>query len=179
MAPERLPRNECARSDMHALVTPLQAVLHDLARQPEAVRHPLAEALVTFMHRLSGYGYINVGLPPASPSEREIVTGVRCCAYAVRAHRIAGLRHHRVPAGWVLALRLPLCLGASEGWCADWLTGAQVRSNHERLIRLSGASQTSKDNPLKLQSTTDWATESAHRPWGCMASSLQTCKCGM
>lgn len=26
--------------------------------------------------KLSGYGYINVGLPPASPSEREIMAPV-------------------------------------------------------------------------------------------------------
>ena len=57
---------------------------------------------------------------------------------------------------------------------------AQVRSNHERLIRLSGASQTSKDNPLKLQSTTDWATESELRHELLRAHiALQTSRCGM
>jgi hypothetical protein len=36
---------------------------------------------------------------------------------------------------------------------------SQARSHHDRLIRQSGASQASKDNPLKLHSTTAWASE--------------------
>ena len=34
-----------------------------------------------------------------------------------------------------------------------------VRTNHERLINLTGDAPDEKDNPLKLQSTGAWATE--------------------
>lgn len=37
----------------------------------------------------------------------------------------------------------------------------KVRSNHERLVRLSGEDTTAKDNPLKLESTTKWNDQGA------------------
>ncbi len=36
--------------------------------------------------------------------------------------------------------------------------GVQVRSNHDRLIRLSREDESQRDNPLKLKTTAAWVT---------------------
>eukprot|EP00118_Oscarella_pearsei_P008692 m.46116 g.46116 ORF g.46116 m.46116 type:complete len:261 (+) comp33667_c0_seq11:52-834(+) len=77
--------------------------------------------------RLSGYGFIDVGLPPASPSDREI----DCADDNSTMFLIAGYGRYNCPYVW-------------------------VRSNHERLVHFSGENPTAKDNPLKLNSTSQW-----------------------
>eukprot|EP00049_Salpingoeca_infusionum_P023635 m.13190 g.13190 ORF g.13190 m.13190 type:complete len:275 (+) comp5911_c1_seq1:2-826(+) len=59
---------------------------------------------------LSGLGYINVGLPPASPSEREVFEDDP----TTTAFLLAAYSKYKCPYVW-------------------------VRSNHERLVRLGGA----------------------------------------
>ncbi|XP_072034055.1 uncharacterized protein [Amphiura filiformis] len=81
--------------------------------------------------QLSGLGYMDVGLPPASPSEREIIpmTDDRT------VFLIAGYAKYSCPYVW-------------------------VRNNHERLVKLkdgdSSKPSISRDSPLKLKSTSHW-----------------------
>lgn len=79
--------------------------------------------------RLSGYGYMNVGLPPASPSENEALEADPESTMFL----IAGYARYQCPYVW-------------------------VRSNHERLMR-DGDNDSARDSPLKLESTSQWAHE--------------------
>lgn len=79
--------------------------------------------------RLSGYGYMNVGLPPASPSDREIMP----MDDESTLFLLAGYARYSCPYVW-------------------------VRSNHERLVR-TGDGETARDSPLKLKSTALWGSE--------------------
>ena len=62
----------------------------------------------------------------------------------------------------------------------------KVRSNHDRLVRLSGETQTEKDNPLKLRSTSAWASQgekiaskAAPKPLVLVEDSdMRVCMCG-
>lgn len=99
----------------------------------------------TTQRRLSGYGYINVGLPPASPCEREIVMPEEHSTVFL----VALYDRYHCPYVW-------------------------VRSNHDRLVRLSGEEQTEKDNPLKLRSTTAWASQDI-RVWDVIAELVDIC----
>ncbi|XP_070538099.1 uncharacterized protein [Ptychodera flava] len=76
---------------------------------------------------LSGFGHIDVGLPPASPVEREIVPSDDNSTLFL----VAGYARYGCPYVW-------------------------VRSNHERLVKLSGDDSFTKDSPLKIKSTTTW-----------------------
>ncbi|XP_062521420.1 uncharacterized protein LOC134196335 isoform X2 [Corticium candelabrum] len=95
--------------------------------------------------RLSGYGFIDVGLPPASPSDREIDSADDNTTMFL----IAGYSTYNCPYVW-------------------------VRSNHERLVRLSGEDTTAKDNPLKLESTTKWNDQDI-RVWDIIAELVAIC----
>ncbi|XP_071950360.1 uncharacterized protein [Antedon mediterranea] len=78
--------------------------------------------------KLSGYGYMDVGLPPASPSEREIAPTDDGSTLFL----LAGYARYSCPYVW-------------------------VRNNHERLVTLAKDNERfSKDSPLKLKSTTAW-----------------------
>lgn len=75
---------------------------------------------------LSTHGVKDVGLPPASPSEEEsLPTDEKSTLFL-----IAGYGRYSCPYVW-------------------------VRSNHERLVKLTGESR-EKDCPLKLKSTLKW-----------------------
>ncbi|KAK7499220.1 hypothetical protein BaRGS_00009480 [Batillaria attramentaria] len=77
---------------------------------------------------LSGMGDQGVGLPPASPSDNEMGSD---SAVHSTLFLVAGYARYSCPYVW-------------------------VRSNHTRLMRMSGASDTEKDNPLRLKSTARW-----------------------
>ncbi|XP_065840493.1 uncharacterized protein [Oscarella lobularis] len=95
--------------------------------------------------RLSGYGFIDVGLPPASPSDREIDS----TDDDLTMFLIAGYSRYNCPYVW-------------------------VRSNHERLVRLSGETPSAKDNPLKLDSTSRWSEEDI-KIWDIVAELVSIC----
>eukprot|EP00040_Diaphanoeca_grandis_P013425 m.67851 g.67851 ORF g.67851 m.67851 type:complete len:270 (-) comp23880_c0_seq2:20-829(-) len=81
--------------------------------------------------RLSGYGYMNVGLPPASPSESEQMPKDENSTMFL----IAGYKRYSCPYVW-------------------------VRSNHQRLMRESDEkTKEANDSPLKMKSTSAWAQE--------------------
>eukprot|EP00039_Didymoeca_costata_P015276 m.257118 g.257118 ORF g.257118 m.257118 type:complete len:247 (-) comp16189_c0_seq4:1760-2500(-) len=95
--------------------------------------------------RLSGFGYINVGLPPASPSDREIIsTESQSTTFLIGAY-------------------------ARYGYPYVWM-----RTNHERLIRISEDDPMAKDSPLKLKSTSDWASSSV-RIWDVIHEIIEIC----
>ncbi|XP_067043304.1 uncharacterized protein [Acropora muricata] len=79
---------------------------------------------------LSGYGFMDIGLPPASPSEKDIdLKDDRSTLFLIAAYA-----RYNCPYVW-------------------------VRSNHERLVAFCGNSSSKekqKDSPLKLKSTADW-----------------------
>jgi hypothetical protein len=64
---------------------------------------------------------------------------------------------HEVVGWWVW-----VCVSGMMTYDSVYGGCAQVRSNHERLIRLNGGSQASKDNPLKLLTTTAWASDRSY-----------------
>eukprot|EP00055_Hartaetosiga_balthica_P011862 m.55527 g.55527 ORF g.55527 m.55527 type:complete len:282 (-) comp7756_c1_seq2:3784-4629(-) len=78
---------------------------------------------------LSGFGYMDVGLPPASPSENDDVFEENLHA---TVFLIAGYSMYNCPYAW-------------------------VRSNHERLVKI--VQDEGKDSPLNLHSTSHFATE--------------------
>ncbi|XP_033121154.1 uncharacterized protein LOC117120247 [Anneissia japonica] len=83
---------------------------------------------------LSGYGYMDVGLPPASPSEREIAPVDDTSTLFL----LAGYARYSCPYVW-------------------------VRSNHDRLVKLTKDNERfSKDSPLRLKSTTAWNDKDIH-----------------
>lgn len=89
--------------------------------------------------RLSGYGYMDIGLPPASPSEREI-TPVRDDS---TLFLLAGYGKYSCPYVW-------------------------VRSNHSRLVKLTEENKFNKDSPLRLKTTSAW-NEKDIRVWEILA----------
>ncbi|XP_065887840.1 uncharacterized protein [Dysidea avara] len=95
--------------------------------------------------KLSGYGGINVGLPPASPSEGDLmVTDENNTMFLIAAYG----RYNR-PYVW-------------------------VRSNHKRLIGISDKSSAEKDYPLQLKSTTTWIDEDV-KVWDIVAELVRVC----
>lgn len=92
-----------------------------------------------WQRRLSGYGFLNVGLPPASPSEHETDQDSGSTLFLLACYA----RYHR-PYAW-------------------------VRTNHHRLIRLNAQDATEKDHPLKLRSTSQWNLPGRVRVWDIMA----------
>lgn len=108
--------------------------------------------------RLSGYGYINVGLPPASPSDREITPHDELSTTFL----IAAYARYNCPYVW-------------------------VRTNHERLIRMESQNATwgnaakdadadakAKDSPLKLKTTSAWANKVV-KVWDVIAEIVEVC----
>ncbi|GFS22688.1 hypothetical protein ElyMa_006957700 [Elysia marginata] len=75
---------------------------------------------------LSGRREKGIGLPPASPAEEEIDTDNETTLFLV-----AGYARYSCPYVW-------------------------VRSNHERLFKLSGDQDNDRDSPLRLKSTAKW-----------------------
>ena len=92
-----------------------------------------------WQRKLSGYGFLNVGLPPASPSEHEVELDSACTLFLLACYA----RYHR-PYAW-------------------------VRTNHHRLIRLNAQDATEKDHPLKLRSTSQWNLPGRVRVWDIIA----------
>ncbi|KAH3807257.1 uncharacterized protein LOC127833664 [Dreissena polymorpha] len=93
---------------------------------------------------LSTHGVKDVGLPPASPSEEEsLVTDDRSTLFL-----IAGYGRYSCPYVW-------------------------VRSNHERLVKLTGSSR-EKDCPLKLKSTLKWKDQDIF-VWDIVAELVKLC----
>ncbi|EDQ91744.1 uncharacterized protein MONBRDRAFT_22856 [Monosiga brevicollis MX1] len=78
---------------------------------------------------LSGYGYIDVGLPPASPSALEEHVDPNTTVFL-----IAGYSRYSCPYVW-------------------------VRNNHERLVHLADKDAASKDSPLRLKTTSTWLSD--------------------
>ncbi|XP_006823129.1 uncharacterized protein LOC102805631 [Saccoglossus kowalevskii] len=94
---------------------------------------------------LSGFAEIDVGLPPASPVEREIAQSDDNSTLFL----IAGYARYGCPYVW-------------------------VRSNHERLVKLSGNESFNKDSPLKLKTTAHWS-ERENKIWDIMAELVKIC----
>ena len=92
-----------------------------------------------WQRRLSGYGFLNVGLLPASPSEHEIEQDNGCTIFLLACYA----KYHR-PYAW-------------------------IRTNHHRLIRLNTQDANEKDHPLKLRSTSQWNLPGRVRVWDIMA----------
>ncbi|XP_071493944.1 uncharacterized protein [Diadema antillarum] len=95
--------------------------------------------------KLSGFGYMDIGLPPASPSEREIGP----ISKESTLFLLAGYGKYSCPYVW-------------------------VRSNHERLIKLSDNPSFSKDSPLRLKSTAMWAEKDV-KVWQILAELVKLC----
>ncbi|PIK39771.1 hypothetical protein BSL78_23392 [Apostichopus japonicus] len=89
--------------------------------------------------RLSGYGYMDIGLPPASPSEREITPARQDSTLFL----LAGYGKYSCPYVW-------------------------VRSNHDRLVKLNEENKCNKDSPLRLKTTSAW-NEKDIRAWEILA----------
>lgn len=93
---------------------------------------------------LSTHGVKDVGLPPASPSEEEsLPTDDRSTLFL-----LAGYARYSCPYVW-------------------------VRSNHERLVKLTGESR-EKDCPLKLRSTLRWKDSDVY-VWDIIAELVKLC----
>lgn len=90
--------------------------------------------------RLSGYGYMDIGLPPASPSEREITPVKEDSTLFL----VAGYGKYSCPYVW-------------------------VRSNHDRLVKLSEDSKCNKDSPLRLKTTSSWSEKADIHVWEILA----------
>ncbi|XP_031565577.1 uncharacterized protein LOC116300779 isoform X2 [Actinia tenebrosa] len=96
---------------------------------------------------LSGYGFMDVGLPPASPSERDIDLKDDKSTLLL----IAAYARYNCPYVW-------------------------VRSNHERLVSFTGGGDESKlrDSPLKLKSTTSWKLNDS-KLWDIIGEVVKLC----
>ncbi|EGD72349.1 hypothetical protein, variant 1 [Salpingoeca rosetta] len=94
---------------------------------------------------LSGFGYMDVGLPPASPSDNEWLEEDQ----SVTVFLIAAYSKYSCPYVW-------------------------VRTNHERLVKLTGDAPEEKDNPLKLRTTTTWASEDV-KLWDIVTELIEVC----
>lgn len=95
---------------------------------------------------LSGMEERGVGLPPASPSDNEQQTDP---ASKQTLFLIAGYARYSCPYVW-------------------------VRSNHQRLMKMSRASDEGKDNPLRLKSTARWKDGDTHI-WDMIAELVKLC----
>ncbi|KAK3604656.1 hypothetical protein CHS0354_007199 [Potamilus streckersoni] len=93
---------------------------------------------------LSTHGVSGVGLPPASPSEAEFNVDESSTLFLV-----AGYARYICPYVW-------------------------VRSNHERLVKLTGDCQREKDNPLRLKSTLKWKDRDVYI-WDLVAEVVKLC----
>ncbi|XP_013418167.1 uncharacterized protein LOC106179179 [Lingula anatina] len=85
--------------------------------------------------KLSGLGDKGIGLPPASPSDNEMASQMENSTLFL----LAGYGRYNCPYVW-------------------------VRSNHERLVRMSREDIYDKDSPLRLRSTSNakWKNEEIH-----------------
>ncbi|XP_060063852.1 uncharacterized protein LOC132544295 [Ylistrum balloti] len=86
-----------------------------------------------------------IGLPPASPSDQETQIGGENSTLFL----VAGYARYCCPYVW-------------------------VRSNHERLIKLTGDSANDKDCPLKLKTTVGW-NNSDFNVWDIVAELVKLC----
>ncbi|XP_027054911.1 uncharacterized protein LOC113681966 isoform X2 [Pocillopora damicornis] len=96
---------------------------------------------------LSGYGFMDIGLPPASPSEKDIdLKDDKSTLFLIAAYA-----RYSCPYVW-------------------------VRSNHERLVALSNDSgkEKLKDSPLKLKSTAEWKQRDS-KLWDIIAEIVKLC----
>eukprot|EP00056_Hartaetosiga_gracilis_P016394 m.4885 g.4885 ORF g.4885 m.4885 type:complete len:273 (+) comp4049_c0_seq1:140-958(+) len=104
------------------------ASVHQLKNLPRNESSLLLSART--QRSLSGFGYMDVGLPPASPSENDDVVFDENPHHTV--FLIAGYSMYNCPYAW-------------------------VRSNHERLVKI--VKDEGKDSPLNLHTTSHFATE--------------------
>ncbi|XP_066266640.1 uncharacterized protein [Branchiostoma lanceolatum] len=95
--------------------------------------------------RLSGLAHMNIGLPPASPSDKEITP----VSSDQTLFLIAGYARYNCPYVW-------------------------IRSHHHRLVNLTHASSADKDNPLKLNATNNWGREEVHL-WDILVELVHLC----
>ncbi|XP_064615084.1 uncharacterized protein LOC135479220 [Liolophura sinensis] len=93
---------------------------------------------------LSGYGSQGVGLPPASPSEEEPSKDLNSTVFL-----IAGYAKYSCPYVW-------------------------VRSNHERLVRLTGEEGGERDSPLKLKCSAKWKDTDV-KIWDVISELIKLC----
>ncbi|XP_022797492.1 uncharacterized protein LOC111335740 isoform X4 [Stylophora pistillata] len=96
---------------------------------------------------LSGYGFMDIGLPPASPSDKDIdLKDDKSTLFLIAAYA-----RYSCPYVW-------------------------VRSNHERLVALSRESgkEKQKDSPLKLKSTAEWKQRDT-KLWDIIAEIVKLC----
>ncbi|XP_078379583.1 uncharacterized protein LOC144662607 isoform X2 [Oculina patagonica] len=96
---------------------------------------------------LSGYGFMDIGLPPASPSDKDIdLKDDKSTLFLIAAYA-----RYSCPYVW-------------------------VRSNHERLVAFSGDSgkEKQKDSPLKLKSTAEWKQRDT-KLWDIIAEVVKLC----
>eukprot|EP00730_Choanoeca_flexa_P000524 TRINITY_DN10232_c0_g1_i2.p1 TRINITY_DN10232_c0_g1~~TRINITY_DN10232_c0_g1_i2.p1 ORF type:complete len:258 (+),score=20.19 TRINITY_DN10232_c0_g1_i2:513-1286(+) len=95
---------------------------------------------------LSGYGHIDVGLPPASPSEldRTAESDTSSTSFLIAAYA-----KYSCPYVW-------------------------IRTNHDRIVKLSGSPSTSKDKPLRLQTTANWLEQDLHL-WDILEELIAIC----
>ncbi|KAL8625519.1 hypothetical protein ACOMHN_014608 [Nucella lapillus] len=108
-------------------------------------KHALVLSQGTQM-RLSGMRDQGVGLPPASPSDNEQYSDN---ASNTTVFLVAGYSRYCCPYVW-------------------------VRSNHQRLMKMSGAGDGEKDHPLRLKSTNRWKNEDVHI-WEIIAELVKLC----
>ncbi|XP_032827918.1 uncharacterized protein LOC116952565 isoform X1 [Petromyzon marinus] len=95
--------------------------------------------------RISGFGHMDVGLPPASPCEKEpSLPGEGRTLFLV-----AGYARYGCPYVW-------------------------ARSSHERLLRLDASDASVRDNPLKLRTTSAWPNADVH-VWDVVAEVVRLC----
>ncbi|XP_067879710.1 uncharacterized protein si:dkey-19b23.7 [Heterodontus francisci] len=95
--------------------------------------------------RMSGCGHADVGLPPASPCDREIALPELNCTLFL----LACYAKYQCPYVW-------------------------IRSNHERLIKTTSEVWAAKDSPLKLNSTLEWQ-QNGILIWEIVAELVQLC----
>jgi len=97
---------------------------------------------------LSGYGFMDIGLPPASPSDKDIdLKDDKSTLFLIAAYA-----RYNCPYVW-------------------------VRSNHERLVAFSGDSaskEKQKDSPLRLKSTAEWKQRDT-KLWDIIAEVVKLC----
>ncbi|XP_032230912.1 uncharacterized protein LOC5506625 isoform X2 [Nematostella vectensis] len=97
---------------------------------------------------LSGYGFMDIGLPPASPSERDIdLKDDKSTLFLIACYA-----RYNCPYVW-------------------------VRSNHERLVCFSADEEIAnqqKDSPLKLRSTSSWKKRDT-KLWDIIAEIVKLC----
>ncbi|XP_020897235.1 uncharacterized protein LOC110236092 isoform X2 [Exaiptasia diaphana] len=96
---------------------------------------------------LSGYGFMDIGLPPASPSERDIdLKDEKSTLFLIAAYA-----RYNCPYVW-------------------------VRSNHERLVSFTGGDDETKlkDSPLKLKTTAAWKQKDT-KLWDIIGEIVKLC----